>query len=145
MHGMHHLHQRLLYCSTFGAHYERGHGVGVFAVLATQARRMTGYVYEAGRRATCSSCIALCHEELVESLWQVWQVGAGQIRSGLFKRRSAGNEPTHDSATLLSHACPSRWRWTGQPKTPRATRHRVRRKPRCASRTSPWESPLRGI
>ena len=27
---------------------ERGHGVGESAVLATQARRMTGYVYEAG-------------------------------------------------------------------------------------------------
>ena len=71
---------------------------------------------------------------------------AGQVRSLQEGDQQATNPRWHQTPRL-DHAvlaCASRWR-DGRTKTRRATRHRVRRKPRCASRTSPWETPLRGI
>jgi hypothetical protein len=68
----------------------------VFAV----ARRMTGYVYEAGGDIIIC-CPSSCHGKIVGSLRQVWHC---QL-SSLFKGRSAGSEARlHDSTTLRSHA-----------------------------------------
>lgn len=69
------------------------------------------------------------------------QVKSGQVRSIQEGDQQATNPRCHQTPRLdhAALACASRW-GDGRTKTRRATRHRVRRKPHCASRTSPWES-----
>ncbi|KAM0705671.1 hypothetical protein Q7P35_007031 [Cladosporium inversicolor] len=97
---------KLLYRSVFGSQYERGHGVGESAVLATQARRMmTGYVYEAGG----DMLIFVVPSEDISSDRCGWfgSVSIGSLQGPI--RSHAANRlqtPRLDHAALT---CASRW------------------------------------